>query len=343
MRRAQQLGLALGLIGLGALVACSPGTQAPGEPVGLRVMATTTQVGALAAEIGGDDIQLTVLLRPGVEAHDFEMTPAAGAALEEADLILISGAGLESWLDESLETIGAADRVRDMSEGVILRAPADDEHAHDEEGGHDDEGAHDDESAHDDEGGHDDADEHGHDGAADPHYWLSGPNAILMAQNVRDALAAAAPEAGESFAGRAGAVIDRLEAADAEVRSMIDEIDPDRRKIVTDHDALGYFIDEYGLEFVGSVFPSLDVSSDPSARDIEALVAEIREEGVTAIFTESSVNPRLAAAVSDETDARLVDEPIYTDSLGDAGSGADSLEGMLLHNARVIRDGLSGG
>src|SRR5690606_7006775 len=103
-----------------------------------------------------------------------------------------------------------------------------------------------------------------------------------------------------------------------------------------------YFIDEYGLEFIGSIFPSLDVSSEPSAQEIEALVAEIRGQGVTAIFTESSVNPRLAAAVADETDAHLVDEPIYTDSLGPDGSGAETLDGMLLHNARVIRDGLLG-
>jgi ABC-type Zn uptake system ZnuABC Zn-binding protein ZnuA len=124
---------------------------------------------------------------------------------------------------------------------------------------------------------------------------------------------------------------------------MIGEIPVGDRRIVTDHDALGYFIDEYGLVFVGSVFPSLDVSSEPSAQQIEALVAEIRDQGVTAIFTESSVNPRLAAAVADETEARLVDEPIYTDSLGPDGSGADTLDGMLLHNARVIRDGLLGG
>jgi len=123
---------------------------------------------------------------------------------------------------------------------------------------------------------------------------------------------------------------------------MIEEIPEDRRKIVTDHDALVYFIEEYGLEFVGSVFPSLDVSSEPSAREIELLVAEIREQGVTAIFTESSVNPRLAAAVAEETDARLVEDPIYTDSLGPEGSGAGTLDGMLLHNARVIRDGLLG-
>lgn len=299
---------------LGACTTDDPASPGAGE--GLRVVATTTQVGSVAREIGGEAIELTVLLRPGIEAHDFELTPAAGAALERADLILVSGAGLEDWLDETLTTIGGSDRVRDLSDGVSLRAPGVDEASHEGDGGHDDE--------------------------VDPHYWLSAPNAIVMAENARDALAAAAPDQADGFAERAAALIARLEEADVEVRSMIDEVPAENRRIVTDHDALGYFIDEYGLVFVGSIFPSLDVSSEPSAQEIEALVAEIRAEGVTAIFTESSVNPRLAAAVAGETDARLVDDPIYTDSLGPEGSGADTLDGMLVHNARVIRDGLLG-
>ena len=109
---------------------------------------------------------------------------------------------------------------------------------------------------------------------------------------------------------------------------------------MTDHDALGYFIDEYGLTFGGSVFPSLDVTAEPSARDIEELVATIREHDIRAIFTESAVNPALAEAIAAETDARLVDDPLYTDSLGPPGSGAETLDGMLLHDARVIHDAL---
>lgn len=293
-----------------AVVACDADEPAAGSGgATLRVVATTTQVGSVVREIGGEGIELAVLLEPGIEAHDFELTPAAGAALEEADLIVVSGAGLEDWLDETLETIGGTDRVRDLSDGVSFRAPLEEDQG----------------------------------GGVDPHYWLSAANAIVMAENARDALSDAAPEDAGGFGERADSLVARLQAADAEVRGIIDEIPVDGRRIVTDHDALGYFIDEYGLEFVGSVFPSLDVASEPSAQEVEALVAEIRDRGVTAIFTESSVNPRLASAVAEETEARLVDEPIYTDSLGPEGSGADTLDGMLLHNARVIRDGLLGG
>ena len=270
----------------------------------MPVVATTTQVGSIAAELGGDAIDLTVLLKPGIEAHDFEITPAGGAAIEGATLILKSGAGLETWLDDAIETIGDEDRVRDLSVGVDLRTSED--------------------------------------GEVDPHYWMSAPNAIVMVENARDALVEAAPAAADGIGERADVLIGRLEAADGEIRALIDEIPADRRKVVTDHDALRYFIDEYGLEFLGSVFPSLDVSADPSARDIEELVDLIRENDVHAIFSETAVNPQLAQAVAAETGAIIVDEPLYADSLGPPGSGADSLDGMLLHNARVLHDGLLG-
>ncbi len=284
------------------VVGCSATPAGSGRSDGIAVVATTSQVGSIVDEIGADDVALTTLLAPGVEAHDFAMTPAAGAAVEEADLILKSGAGLEMWLDEALQTIGGAERVRDLSEGVELRAPSGE--------------------------------------VVDPHYWLSPPNAIVMVENARDALVAATPGAAASVGARAAELIARLEAVDAEIRRLLDEIPEERRTIVTDHDALGYLLDEYGLTFGGSLFPSLDVTAEPSARDIEELVAAIRQADVRAIFTESAVDPRLARAVAEETDAELVVEPLYTDSLGPPGSGADTLDGMLLHNAQVIHDAL---
>ena len=307
---------------LSALLAVTSacGSASVGDTQEPHVVATTTQVGAIARELGGDDIGLTVLLAPGVEAHDFELTPDRAAALEEADLVLISGAGLEDWLEDTIEGTGNADRVRDLSEGIELRAPSDEEPAHE----------------------HDDNEGEAHADDVDPHYWLSGPNAIVMVENARDALVELAPASAEAIDDRAAELVARIEAADAEVRRLIAEIPPDERRIVTDHDALGYFVDEYGLEFVGSMFPSLDVSSEPSAREVEALIAEIRAAGVRAVFTESSVNPRLARAIAEESGARLVEEPIYTDSLGEEGSGADTLDRMLIHNARVIHGGLTG-
>ena len=282
------------------LAACAPAASDNGRP---QIVATTTQVGQIAGELGGDAIQLTTLLPPGAEAHDFEITPDDARAIERADAILKSGAGLETWLDRALQTIGGEDRVRDMSQGVPLRMI-------NEEGVEE----------------------------TDPHYWLSGPNAVLMVNNVRDALVAVAPESAAGIRERAKAYVARLEEADGTVRDLIAEIPEDRRGIVTNHDALGYFIEEYGLRFVGSVFPAMDVSGEPDPAQLAALADTIRQEGVTAIFSESAVNPRLAQAIAQETGAQVVDDPLYTDSLGPPGSDADTLDGMLLHDARVIHD-----
>jgi zinc/manganese transport system substrate-binding protein len=287
------------------LVACGGGTPSADDGR-LRVVATTTQVGEAAQGVGGDDISLTVLLKPGAEAHEFEITPTAAAAIERSDLILESGAGLETWLEDALTTIGARDRLRDMSTGVELRAPDDPTEA----------------------------------GEVDPHYWLTARNASRMVENVRDALSAARPDLADAFAARAATYLKRLEMADVEIRRLMAEIPPDRRGIVTNHDALGYFIDEYGLRFVGSIFPSLDVSADPNPSQLADLADTIRSEGVTAIFSESAVNPKLAEAIAAETGARVVDEPLYTDSLGPPGSDGDTLDGMLLHDAQVIHDAL---
>jgi ABC-type Zn uptake system ZnuABC Zn-binding protein ZnuA len=310
MRRFLIWTVALGIL----LPACAASTPSPADGA-LRVVATTTQVGEAAREVGGTDIRLTVLLQTGADAHEFEMTPTAAAAIEKSDLIIESGAGLETWLERALVTIGGQDRVRDMSAGVELRVS--------EDSGLPGVGA----------------------GPMpwDPHYWLTAPNAIRMVENVRDALSTARPDLASGFAGRAAAYVARLRSTDVEIRRLMNEIPPARRGIVTNHDALGYFMAEYGLHFIGSVFPSLDVSSEPDPAQLAALADTIRSAGVTAIFSESAVNPKLAKAIADETGAHVVDTPLYTDSLGPPGSDGATLDGMLLHDAQVIHDALVGG
>jgi zinc/manganese transport system substrate-binding protein len=311
-----RLGISLAALAL-VIAGCGPAPE--GSADRLRVVATTTQVGAIAAEIGADAIDLTVLLSPGVEAHDYEMTAADAAAVEDAAVVLRSGADLEGWLDDALDTITTDAVIVDLSEGVELREPAESEPGHEED------------------------EPQGAEHHVDPHYWLSAPNAIVMVQNATTALIDASPSEATAFEERAAAMVGRLEAADAEIRALIDEIPEERRGIVTNHDALGYFIDEYGLRFVGSIFPNLDVSSDPSPQQLAQLIETVRDEGVVAVFSESAVNPELAETIAAETGARVVDEPLYTDALGPTGSMAETLDGMLLHNARVIHDALVSG
>lgn len=177
------------------------------------------------------------------------------------------------------------------------------------------------------------------DGEEDPHVWHNPLNVKVMVKNIADALAAkdAANEAG--YRARAEAYRQRLGEVDGEISALIASIPPENRKMVTNHDAFVYFIERYGLEFVGAVIPSLTTQAEPSAKDIAALQDLIRKEGVKAIFAESSLDPKVASQIAKDTGVKIVDD-LYGDSLGQPGSGAETVDGMLLANARKIAEAL---
>jgi ABC-type Zn uptake system ZnuABC Zn-binding protein ZnuA len=172
-------------------------------------------------------------------------------------------------------------------------------------------------------------------GEPDPHIWHDPENCILMVEALADRYSALDPANAAIYEANAAAARERLQAADAQIRALIDEIPPSQRKMVTNHDAFGYFIDRYGLEFVGAVIPSLSTSAEPSAEHVSELIELIEREGVRAIFSESSVDPDVARRIAADTGVEIVDD-LYSDTLGAPGSGADTIEGMLLANARKI-------
>ena len=177
------------------------------------------------------------------------------------------------------------------------------------------------------------------DRAPDPHVWHDIANVQLMSANVVRAFARADPPNAERYEANGAALSRRLEAADAEIRTLVESIPPGDRKMVTNHDAFGYFIERYGLTFVGAVIPNTSTQSEPSAKELAALVDTIRRENVKAIFAESSLDPKVARQLAQDTGVKIVDD-LYGDSLGPPGSGADTIEGMLLSNARKIAGAL---
>jgi ABC-type Zn uptake system ZnuABC Zn-binding protein ZnuA len=266
----------------------------------LRVVATTTQVGALATAVGGEHIALTVLVAAGVDPHAYDPTATDVRALGRAALVLRNGLGLDAFLDKVIGSSGAT-RVVTVTEGVALAKGAG--------------------------------------GADDPHVWFDIANDQVMADNVARALAAADPPHAAAYTANAAAYRAKLDEADRQIRAIIDTIPPANRKLVTNHDAFGYFIRRYGLTFVGAVIPVTGGQGEPSARDLAALEETIRAEGVRAIFAENSVDPKIATRIANDTGVRIVDD-LYGDSLGPPGSGADTIEGMLLANARTIAEAL---
>jgi ABC-type Zn uptake system ZnuABC Zn-binding protein ZnuA len=287
------------------LVAGCSGSGGGDAPEGgeLRVVATTTQVADLAANVGGDRVRVTSLLRPGIDAHDYEPSPADIDALAHADVVLQNGVGLEEWLGDTIESSGFRGPVVDTSQGVRLRTV---------------------------------------DGEPDPHIWQDPRNAQQMAATIERGLAAADPAGAAAYGAGLAAYTKQLRALDAEVERQVDSLA--NRKVVTDHDAFGYYLDRYGLELVGSVIPSFDSSAELSGRDIRDLVARIRATRVRAVFSETTLPPRTAETIGREAGVRVVvgSEALYGDALGPPGSDGDTYLKMIRHNTATIVGNLSG-
>jgi ABC-type Zn uptake system ZnuABC Zn-binding protein ZnuA len=294
---------------LGAVVAGGCSQQRPaGSADGtkgriLRVVATTTQVADFARNLGGDRVQVTSLLKPNLDAHDYEPSPADVEAIAHADLVVENGAGLETWLHDTITSSGFGGPLVDTSQGIRLRQVG---------------------------------------GATDPHIWQNPRNAQVMAANIDRALAAADPTDAGVFRANLAGYTKQLQALDAEVQRQINSLA--NKKLVTNHDAFGYYVDRYGLQFVGSVIPSFDSSAELSGRDIRDLVAKIKATRVKAVFSETSLPPRTAETIAREAGVKVVEGPdaLYGDSLGPAGSDGDTYLKMIRHNTRTIVSNLSG-
>jgi zinc/manganese transport system substrate-binding protein/manganese/iron transport system substrate-binding protein len=269
----------------------------------LRVVATTTQVADFARTIGGDRVQVTSLFKPNVDAHDYEPSPADIDTIARADVVIENGAGLESWLHDTIANSGFQGPLVDTSQGVRLRQIG---------------------------------------GATDPHIWQNPRNAEVMVANIERALAAADPADVAVFQANLAAYTKQLQALDAEVQRQIDSLA--NKQLVTNHDAFGYYIDRYGLQFVGSVIPSFDTSAELSGRDIRDLVAKIKATGVKAVFSETSLPPKTAETIAREAGVKVVEgeDALYGDSLGPAGSDGDTYLKMIRHNTQTIVSNLSG-
>jgi zinc/manganese transport system substrate-binding protein len=176
----------------------------------------------------------------------------------------------------------------------------------------------------------------------DPHWWQDATNGVRAVEAIRAELTKVDPGGRATFARNAERATRALRALDLRIRSCVERVPPVKRRIVTTHDALGYFARRYGVEVVGAVIPSLSTQAQASAGDVERLVQQIRREGVEAVFPESSVNPDIERAIAREAGARIGD-PLYADSLGPKGSPGETYAGALAADASALVRGMSGG
>lgn len=347
------------------LSSCSGGGSgdAGGGEGSLSVVATTTQLADFTSIVGGDDVEVTGLLQPGASAHHFDPSPADLLTLGDADVLVVNGAGLEGFVDSAIEASGfdgeiitAADGLDETAlreitaEGGEAGHDHDHEHAEDEaatEESHDH--AHEDEAhtdeAHSDEAhdhGHEDEaateDEHDHDhGDVNPHIWTSPRNAEGMVAEIADGLAQADPDHAADYEQRAADYTEQLGDLDTWITAQFERVPAEERVLVSGHDSLRYYLHDYGIEFAGSILPSFEDNAEPSAAEIDALVASIKEHGVKAVFVESSMSPKLAQTIAQEAGVQVVDaETLYADALGAEGTDGETYIGATVHNTRVI-------
>jgi ABC-type Zn uptake system ZnuABC Zn-binding protein ZnuA len=298
---------ALLLVGVAASAAaaagCGEGDSGGGAE--LTVVATTTQVADLVANVGGSRVDVHGILGTNADPHDYEPRPSDVGAISDAPVVFKSGGDIDDWLDELIENAGGDRRVVSLIDSV-----------HTIKGGEDEE--------------------------VDPHWWEDPRNAISAVAAIRDALIEADPAGRSAYERNAAVYLRKLERLDRAIADCMRRVPASERKLVTTHDALGYFADRYEVEVVGALIPSLSTQAQPSARDVNELVDQIREEGVRAIFPETSLNERLEDAVSREAGAEVGGQ-LWVDALGPEGSGAGTYLDAMRRNADVMAEGMSGG
>jgi len=268
----------------------------------VRVGAPTPLAAARARNVGGDRVEVDAIVAPNADPHEFEPRPGDVKAVADAEIVVRSGGDLDDWLGDLLESAGGDPTTVTLLDRVKPLA-GDDE--------------------------------------VDPHWWQDPRNALLAAAAIRDTLAKADPEGRARYEANAAAYLRRLRALDGAVARCVEQIPEAQRKLVTTHDALGYYARRYGLEVIGTVIPANTTQAQPSAGDTARLIDTIRRAKVRAIFAESSVEPKVEKAIARATGA-VIGRPLWADGLGPAGSGGDTYLRAVAENTRAITEGLTG-
>jgi zinc/manganese transport system substrate-binding protein len=265
----------------------------------LNVVASFSILGDLVRNVGGDRVNVTTLVGPNSDVHVYAPAPADAKKIADAKLVIVNGFGLEGWLPRLVQSSGNKAVIATATEGI---APL-------KRGSN-----------------------------ADPHAWQSVANAKTYVANIRAALSAADLAGNDIFRSNANAYLAKLDGLEREVREAIAQIPPERRKVISTHNAFGYFAAAYGIEFIAPL--GVSTESEASARDIAAIITQIKTAKIPAVFLENISDPRLIQRISAETGAR-VGGTLYSDSLtGEKGDAPTYIE-MVRHNIKALTRALA--
>jgi zinc/manganese transport system substrate-binding protein len=279
----------------------------------LPVVASFSILADMVKQVGGPHVEVTSLVGPNSDAHVFDPTPADAKRLAAAKLVVVNGLGFEGWLNRLVKSSGYKGPVLTASKGVktIPMAASDHGHSH----------------------GH----KHSH-SAPDPHAWQSLLNARQYVENIRVALSAAMPAHSADFQSRATDYLKQIDALEKSTQARIAAVPMERRRVITSHDAFGYFARAYKVTFYP--LQGLSTASEPSAADVVRIVNEIKKNKVTAIFAENISDPRVLERVAKDTGANI-GGTLYADALSAPGTQADTYLKMFELNVSTIVAGIS--
>ncbi len=282
-----------------AFLAAAGAAPALAQTEKLPVVASFSILGDLVSEVGGDRVSVTTLVGPDGDAHVYQPTTADARRIAQAKVIFVNGLGFEGWLERLIHAAKSKGTVVTLGKGVTARAG--------EEG-------------------------------ADPHAWQDVANAKIYVAEIRDALSAADPAGAETYTARAAAYLAKLDALDAEIVKTLDAIPKERRRVVSTHDAFGYFSARYGVEFIAP--QGVSTEAEASARDIARIIQSVKQNKVGAVFLENVSDPRLAKRIAAETGARM-GGTLYSDALSAPDEGGANYIDMMRHNARELAKALT--
>ncbi|MBL8395162.1 MAG: metal ABC transporter substrate-binding protein [Candidatus Accumulibacter sp.] len=282
--------------------------NATAEP--LPIVASFSILADLTKQVGGDRVQIHTLVGPGSDAHVYQPTPSDARTLARARMVIVNGLGFEGWIERLVKSSGYRGKLIVASQGISpLHQTRTRPDQHD-----------------------------AHDGDLDPHAWQDASNAARYVDNIAQALAEADPASRPLYQANATRLKREIADADKEIRTGFRNIPAEQRKVVTSHDAFGYFGRAYGIRFIAPVGANTD--AEPTAADVAAIIRQIRREKVRAIFVENSIDPRLLERISRESGARI-GGALYSDSLAPPGTPAGTYVGMMRLNARTLASALA--
>lgn len=264
----------------------------------LSVVASFSILGDFVRNIGGDRVNVTTLVGADSDVHVYTPAPADAKRVADANLVIVNGLGLEGWLPRLVQSSGSKATIVTASAGIApLKLGS----------------------------------------AADPHAWQSVPNAKIYVADITSALAAADPDDAELFRTQAKAYLEKLEALDREVREAVAKIPAERRRVISTHNAFGYFAAEYGVQFVAPL--GVSTETEPSARDIAAIIGQIKAARIPAVFLENISDDRLIRRIAAETGAKVGGTLISDGLTGEKGPAPTYID-MVRHNIKALTSAL---